>query len=73
MTGEEWLFLIFALAACGGAITVVFTENVVRMAFWLIVALGSTSGLYFATNRSCGPDVARVVSAFPPAYEAAGL
>jgi len=47
MTGEQLLFWIFALAACGGAIAVVATQNVVRMAFWLIVSLGSVAGLFF--------------------------
>jgi len=41
------LFWIFAIAACGGALAVVLEKNVVRMAFWLIVALGSVAGLFF--------------------------
>jgi NADH:ubiquinone oxidoreductase subunit 6 (subunit J) len=41
------LFWIFALAACGGAVAVVVERNVVRMAFWLVVALGSAAGLFF--------------------------
>lgn len=41
------LFWIFAIAACGGALAVVIEKNVVRMAFWLIVALGSVAGLFF--------------------------
>ena len=47
MSGTEVLFLIFAAATCGGALAVVFSQNVARMAFWLIVSLGSTSGLFF--------------------------
>jgi NADH-quinone oxidoreductase subunit J len=47
MNGTEILFLIFAAATCGGALAVVFSQNVARMAFWLIVSLGSTSGLFF--------------------------
>lgn len=47
MTASEILFLIFAFATCGGALAVVFSQNVARMAFWLIVSLGSTSGLFF--------------------------
>lgn len=47
MTAAEILFLIFAIAACGGALAVVFSQNVARMAFWLIVSLGSTSALFF--------------------------
>lgn len=41
------LFWVFALAVCGGALGVVLSQNVVRMAFWLIISLGSTSGLFF--------------------------
>lgn len=44
---ETILFLLFGLAAAGGAVAVVLTQNVVRMAFWLIVSLGSTAGLFF--------------------------
>jgi NADH:ubiquinone oxidoreductase subunit 6 (subunit J) len=47
MNAAEILFLLFAIAACGGALAVVFSQNVARMAFWLIVSLGSTSGLFF--------------------------
>jgi NADH:ubiquinone oxidoreductase subunit 6 (subunit J) len=47
MTVGQLLFYLFALATCGGAIAVVVSQNVVRMAFWLIVTLGSTSGLFF--------------------------
>lgn len=41
------LFWIFASATCLAAIAVVVTQNVVRMAFWLIVSLGSVAGLFF--------------------------
>ena len=47
MNGAEILFLIFALATCLGAIAVVVSQNVVRMAFWLMVSLGSVAGLFF--------------------------
>ena len=47
MSASEILFLIFALATCGGAVAVVLSQNVARMAFWLIISLGSTSGLFF--------------------------
>jgi NADH:ubiquinone oxidoreductase subunit 6 (subunit J) len=47
MTGGQLLFWILALGACIGAIAVVLTQNVVRMAFWLIVSLGSVAGLFF--------------------------
>src|SRR5436190_15540076 len=40
-------FLFFALVACGYAIAVVMTSNIVRMAFYLTLSLGATSGLFF--------------------------
>lgn len=47
MTGGTILFWVLAIAAGLGAFAVVVTQNVVRMAFWLVVSLGSTAGLYF--------------------------
>ncbi len=47
MTGGTILFWFLALAASLGAVAVVVSQNVVRMAFWLIVSLGSTAGLFF--------------------------
>ncbi|GAB4144898.1 MAG: NADH-quinone oxidoreductase subunit J [Planctomycetaceae bacterium] len=47
MSGVQILFYVFAAAACLGAIAVVVSQNVVRMAFWLMVSLGSVSGLFF--------------------------
>jgi NADH:ubiquinone oxidoreductase subunit 6 (subunit J) len=44
---EQLLFWVFAIVACGGAIAVVATQNVVRMAFWLVVSLGSVAALFF--------------------------
>lgn len=44
---HDLLFWAFALVTAGGAIAVVLSQNVVRMAFWLIVSLGATSGLFF--------------------------
>lgn len=44
---EQLLFYVFAILACGAAVAVVATQNVVRMAFWLIVSLGSVSALFF--------------------------
>lgn len=54
-TGIAWasqqlLFWIFALTTCGGAIAVVLSQNVVRMAFWLIISLGASAGLFFLLN-----------------------
>ena len=47
---ESVFFTIFALAACLGAIAVVISQNVARMAFWLVVSLGSTAGLFFLAD-----------------------
>ncbi len=41
------LFWLFAITTCVGALAVVLSQSVVRMAFWLIVSLGSTAGLFF--------------------------
>ncbi len=43
----DLLFFLFAALTCGGAFGVVITQNVVRMAFWLILSLGSVSALFF--------------------------
>ena len=47
MTAASLLFWVFAAATCFGAVAVVVSQNVVRMAFWLILSLGSTAGLFF--------------------------
>ncbi len=47
---NEIVFAIFAIAACGGALAVVLSQNVVRMAFWLIISLSSVAGLFFLLN-----------------------
>lgn len=48
--GINWhgfFFLLFALLACGLAVAVVLADNVVRMAFYLVLSLGATAGLFF--------------------------
>ena len=40
-------FMLFAAAACGCALAVVLADNVVRMAFYLVLSLGATAGLFF--------------------------
>lgn len=40
-------FALFALVACGAAVMVVVSENVVRMALHLVLSLGATAGLFF--------------------------
>lgn len=44
---ESLLFWTFAILSCGGALAVVMTQNVVRMAFWLVVSLGAVAALFF--------------------------
>ncbi len=50
MSGEQFLFWLFAVAACAGAIGVVLNQIVVRMAVSLIVCLSSVSALFFLHN-----------------------
>lgn len=44
---ETSLFILYSLLACGGALAVVLSQNVVRMAFYLVISLGATAGLFF--------------------------
>ena len=44
---HSFFFLLFALLSCGFALGVLLSSNVVRMAFYLIVSLTSTAGLFF--------------------------
>lgn len=44
------LFNVFALAACLGAVAVVLSQSIVRMAFWLVVSLGSVAALFFLAD-----------------------
>src|SRR5438105_8307356 len=41
------IFLFFGVTACLFALAVVFTSNIVRMAFYLVLSLGATAGLFF--------------------------
>ncbi len=40
-------FLLFAAVACGFAVAVTVSSNIVRMACWLVVSLTAVSGLFF--------------------------
>jgi len=40
------LFLLFAILACVFSLLMLFTSNIVRMAFYLTLALGATAGLF---------------------------
>ena len=44
---ESSLFFLFAIITCASAIAVVISQNIVRMAFWLVMSLGSVSALFF--------------------------
>src|ERR1700688_550622 len=44
---HSFFFLLFAVLAAGFALGVVLSSNVVRMAFYLVLSLGATSGLFF--------------------------
>jgi NADH-quinone oxidoreductase subunit J len=44
---HSFFFLLFALLSCVFALCVLLSSNVVRMAFYLIVSLSSTAGLFF--------------------------
>ena len=45
-TAEFILFWLFAVLTCGGAIAVAVSQNIVRMAFSLVLTLGSTAVLF---------------------------
>lgn len=43
---HSFFFLLFAGIACGFALAVLLSSNIVRMAFYLIVSLSATAGLF---------------------------
>jgi NADH-quinone oxidoreductase subunit J len=47
MMGTNFLFLLCSALAGGFAIAVVLSNNIVRMAFYLVLSLAATSGLFF--------------------------
>ncbi len=47
MIWHSFFFYLFALVSCGFALMVVLSTNIVRMAFYLTISLGATSGLFF--------------------------
>lgn len=42
-----FFFVFFALLTCGFALGVLFSNNVVHMAFYLVLSLGASAGLFF--------------------------
>jgi NADH:ubiquinone oxidoreductase subunit 6 (subunit J) len=47
---HDGAFWVFAATTVAAAVAVVVSQNVVRMAFWLILSLGATAGLFFSLN-----------------------
>jgi NADH-quinone oxidoreductase subunit J len=47
MNWHAVFFYLYAALACGFAVAVVMTSNVVRMAFYLVLSLAATSGLFY--------------------------
>jgi NADH:ubiquinone oxidoreductase subunit 6 (subunit J) len=43
----SFFFVLFAFIACAFAIAVVLSPNIVRMAFYLVMSLAATAGLFF--------------------------
>ena len=43
----SFFFMLFAVIACAFALAVVVTPNIVRMAFYLVLSLAATAGLFF--------------------------
>ncbi len=50
MNGPALLFYFFVLLTVLSAIAVVISQTVVRMAFWLVISLGSTAALFFLAD-----------------------
>ncbi len=44
---HEFYFTLFALLTCGFALAVLCSNNIVRMAFYLVLSLASSAGLFF--------------------------
>ncbi len=47
MDWQAFFFWMFALLTCGFALAVLFSNNIVHMAFYLILSLGASAGLFF--------------------------
>ena len=44
---HEFFFMLFAGISVVFAVCVLLTQNIVRMAFYLVLSIGSTAGLFF--------------------------
>ncbi|RIK87285.1 MAG: hypothetical protein DCC67_02040 [Planctomycetota bacterium] len=47
----SFFFYLFAILACGFAVAVLLSANIVRMAFYLVLSLAATSGLFFLAGQ----------------------
>jgi NADH-quinone oxidoreductase subunit J len=47
----SFFFYFLAILACGFAVAVLLTPNVVRMAFYLVLSLAATAGLFFLAGQ----------------------
>lgn len=47
----SFFFLLLAALACGFALAVLLSANIVRMAFYLVLSLAATSGLFFLAGQ----------------------
>jgi NADH:ubiquinone oxidoreductase subunit 6 (subunit J) len=45
-----FFFYMFAIIACAFAVAVVVSSNIVRMAFYLVMSLAATAGLFFVAG-----------------------
>src|SRR6187551_472700 len=46
----SFFFVLFSAIACAFAVAVFVTPNVVRMAFYLVMSLAGTAGLFFVAG-----------------------
>src|SRR5688572_7024086 len=46
----SFFFLLFSAIACAFAVAVVVSANIVRMAFYLVLSLAGTAGLFFVAG-----------------------
>lgn len=47
----SFFFLLFGLLACGFSLAVLLSTNIVRMAFYLVLSLAATAGLFFLAGE----------------------
>ena len=66
-------FLLFALLAIGFAGAVVVSSNIVRMAFYLVMSLAATAGLFFLAGADFVAVCQAVWSAEDPASAVAAF